>query len=126
MQHFNLSHLFQEFHHLIPFPNFLFIISETCDQEADAAEACLQRETVDFKIVYNKQKHDISFPLDDTVNCLKEYLEKKTGMESKVIYRYFHRLGNRNNVHLPCLPIKYFRMSNESKDWIVQSHMEFQ
>ena len=34
---------------------------------------------VDFKIVYNKQKHDISFPYDDTVTALKEYLEKKTG-----------------------------------------------
>ena len=36
------------------------------------------REHVDFKVIFNKQKYDVSFPLDDTVTQLKNHLEKIT------------------------------------------------
>ena len=37
-------------------------------------------ETVSFKVIYNKQKHDVTFPLDNTVIDLKKHLEQITGM----------------------------------------------
>ena len=37
------------------------------------------KETVAFKVIYNKQKHDVTFPLDDTVIDLKKHLEEITG-----------------------------------------------
>ena len=37
------------------------------------------KETVSFKVIYNKQKHDVTFPLDDTVIDLKKHLEEITG-----------------------------------------------
>lgn len=32
-------------------------------------------EKVDFKVIYNKKKYDISFPVEETVGCLKAYLQ---------------------------------------------------
>lgn len=36
-------------------------------------------ETVDFKIVYNKQKHDVTFPINETVAKLKAHVQTLTG-----------------------------------------------
>ena len=49
--------------------------------EAETEGACseIPKETVDFKIVFNKQKHDVTFPLDDKVQDLKQHIEKITG-----------------------------------------------
>uniref|UniRef100_T1IXM7 Ubiquitin-like domain-containing protein n=1 Tax=Strigamia maritima TaxID=126957 RepID=T1IXM7_STRMM len=40
--------------------------------------SCEPKETVDFKVIYNKQKHDVTFPLDDTVAMLKQHVSKLT------------------------------------------------
>jgi len=64
--------------------------TDTANEDDGAAAAEVEKEMVNFKIVYNKQKHEISFPLDDTVTQLKEYLEKKTGVPAamqKVMYK---------------------------------------
>ncbi len=50
-------------------------ISEGASASADTAP----KETVDFKVVYNKQKYDVTFPVDDSVSSLKAHLEKLTG-----------------------------------------------
>nr|XP_022314680.1 ubiquitin domain-containing protein UBFD1-like isoform X1 [Crassostrea virginica] len=39
-------------------------------------------ETVDFKIVYNKQKHDVTFPINETVAKLKAHVQTLTGVPS--------------------------------------------
>ena len=36
-------------------------------------------ECVDFKIIYNKQKFDVSFPLDKTASELKVHVQSLTG-----------------------------------------------
>ena len=36
-------------------------------------------ETIDVKVVYNKQKFDVTFQLDLTVTAFKNHLEKLTG-----------------------------------------------
>ncbi|GAB6020405.1 Ubiquitin domain-containing protein ubfd1 [Chamberlinius hualienensis] len=38
------------------------------------------KELVDFKVIYNKQKYDVSFPLDDTVATLKQHIQTLTGV----------------------------------------------
>jgi hypothetical protein len=37
------------------------------------------RDLVDIYIIYNKQKYDLTIPLDDTVESLKLQIEKLTG-----------------------------------------------
>ena len=37
------------------------------------------KEMVDFKVVYNKQKLDVEFPLDETVAKLKTHIQTLTG-----------------------------------------------
>jgi len=34
---------------------------------------------VEFMIIYNKQKYEIKFALDETVDALKNHIEKLTG-----------------------------------------------
>ncbi|XP_048762513.1 ubiquitin domain-containing protein UBFD1-like isoform X2 [Ostrea edulis] len=47
-------------------------------------------ETVDFKIVYNKQKYDVTFPTHETVAKLKAHVQTLTGVPSamqKIMYK---------------------------------------
>lgn len=37
------------------------------------------KECVDFKVIYNKKKYDVNFPLDDTIGQLKLHLQDITG-----------------------------------------------
>ncbi|XP_070580422.1 ubiquitin domain-containing protein UBFD1-like [Ptychodera flava] len=47
---------------------------------APTTESTTPKETVDFKIVYNKQKHDVTFGLDETVATLKLHIQTLTGV----------------------------------------------
>lgn len=40
----------------------------------------LPKETVDFKVVFNKKKYDVIFPLDDTISLLKNHIHTLTGV----------------------------------------------
>ena len=66
--------------------NFLFsllISEEDCD--ANNSGNC---ETVEFKVIFNKQKFDVNFPMDNTVRKLKEHVQTLTGSgTSSVSYR---------------------------------------
>jgi len=37
------------------------------------------REMVEFTVIYNKQKYEVKFALDETVDALKTHIEKLTG-----------------------------------------------
>jgi hypothetical protein len=50
-----------------------------CTAPAEDSSACSQ-EMVELKVIYNKQKYDVTLPLDDTVDSLKECIEKLTGL----------------------------------------------
>lgn len=39
------------------------------------------REKVDFKVIFNKQKYDVTFPTDETVAKLKSHIQTLTGKE---------------------------------------------
>ena len=53
----------------------LFLSAEICD--ANNSGNC--GETVEFKVIFNKQKHDVTFPLDNTVLKLKDHIQTLTG-----------------------------------------------
>lgn len=53
-------------------------LSESGSKPNDDTAATSQektKETIDFKIIYNKQKIDVNFPLDNTVKDLKAHLQ---------------------------------------------------
>ncbi|ESO87415.1 hypothetical protein LOTGIDRAFT_235090 [Lottia gigantea] len=55
-------------------------------QETDKSNA----EKVDFKIIYNKSKYDVSFSLDETIHQLKQHVQGLTGVPhamQKLMYR---------------------------------------
>ncbi|XP_064609055.1 ubiquitin domain-containing protein UBFD1-like isoform X2 [Liolophura sinensis] len=40
------------------------------------------KETIDFKVIFNKQKYDVTFPLDSTIGSLKTHIQTLTGVPS--------------------------------------------
>lgn len=49
-----------------------------------------EEEVIEFKVVFNKQKYDVCFPLDETVASLKKHMETLTGVPpsmQKVMYK---------------------------------------
>ena len=42
-------------------------------------------ETVEFKVIFNKQKYDVTFPVDKTVLKLKEHVQTLTGSINSLI-----------------------------------------
>jgi hypothetical protein len=42
-------------------------------------EVEVPKERVDFKVIYSKNKYDVSFPLDSTVGELKQHLQDIIG-----------------------------------------------
>jgi hypothetical protein len=55
---------------------------DTATEESATAPAQSSGERIDFKIVYNKRKYDITFGLDDTVGQLKAHLQDVIGVPS--------------------------------------------
>jgi len=63
---------------------------ESSPQGTEVIPSSVPKETVEFKIVYNKQRHDVTFPLDDTISTLKQHIQKLTGLPpamQKVMYK---------------------------------------
>ena len=58
--------------------NTLFIVGDGAASES-AETSSEPKEMVDFKVIYNKVKHDVSFALDDTVANLKGHIQTLTG-----------------------------------------------
>ena len=65
-------------------------VSDKCNSENNGAESdvCVQtkveveapKESVDFKVIYNKNKYDVNFLLDGTVGQLKQHLQDIIGI----------------------------------------------
>ncbi|XP_069124697.1 ubiquitin domain-containing protein UBFD1-like [Argopecten irradians] len=48
--------------------------------ENTSAASNTKSEEVDFKLIYKKQKYDVSYPMDNTIKNLKEHVETLTGV----------------------------------------------
>ena len=57
------------------------------EEEEEKGASAADKETVDFKIIYNKKKFDVTFPLDDTVTSLRKHVETLTGY---IAYSYIY------------------------------------
>lgn len=56
--------------------NFLVIVGACGTADATPVGSFEEpKELVEFKMIFNKQKHDICFPLDETILALKKYFE---------------------------------------------------
>jgi hypothetical protein len=42
-------------------------------------EVEVAKDSVDFKVIYNKNKYDVNFPLDSTIGQLKQHLQDIIG-----------------------------------------------
>lgn len=49
------------------------------DKKTESIEDETTKETVTFKVMFNKQKHDVTFDLDGTVTALKDHIQRITG-----------------------------------------------
>ena len=49
---------------------------------------------VEFTVIYSKQKHEVKFALDDTVDALKNHIEKLTGNYKMLFIVQFHAVAN--------------------------------
>lgn len=54
--------------------------SPPSDNEEAASSAKEEGEKVEFKVIFNKKKYDITFPLDDNVGALKSHLQPQIGI----------------------------------------------
>lgn len=59
---------------------FLYI-SVDLKEEDESNGSTDTREKVDFKVIFNKQKYDVTFPIDETVAKLKSHIQTLTGKE---------------------------------------------
>lgn len=46
--------------------------------EEDQATSC--RETASFRVVWNKKNYEVTFPVDETADSLKQHIENLTGL----------------------------------------------
>ena len=46
--------------------------------EDEPASSC--RETASFRVVWNKKNYEVTFPVDETADCLKQHIENLTGL----------------------------------------------
>jgi hypothetical protein len=53
--------------------------SDICTQTKEEEEVEVPKESVDFKVIYNKNKYDVNFLLDSTVGQLKQHLQDIIG-----------------------------------------------
>lgn len=70
---------------------------KSCAQETGIEPPKLQptlpsSETIDFTVIFNKNKYDVQFPLDDNIGQLKKHLEDVIGVW--VFFLYLNLIYN--------------------------------
>jgi hypothetical protein len=56
--------------------------SDICTKTKEEVE--VPKDSVDFKVIYNKNKYDVNFLLDGTVSQLKQHLQDIIGTASLI------------------------------------------
>lgn len=78
---------------------------KSCAQETGIEPPKLQptlpsSETIDFTVIFNKNKYDVQFPLDDNIGQLKKHLEDVIG--ESVFFLYL------NLIYITLLSMPFF------------------
>ncbi|XP_068672408.1 ubiquitin domain-containing protein UBFD1-like [Montipora foliosa] len=64
--------------------------------EDEPASSC--RETASFRVVWNKKNYEVTFPVDETADCLKQHIENLTGLPvsmQKLMYKGLVKDGSK-------------------------------
>ncbi|KAL4239848.1 Ubiquitin domain-containing protein ubfd1 [Mactra antiquata] len=87
--------------------------------ETNQTENCdsATMETVTFKVIYNKQKYDVTFPIDKTVLELKKHVQTLTGVPSAMQKIMFKGLAKDQST------LKDLKVTNGAKVMVVGSTM---
>ena len=57
-----------------------FSVEEKEKDTTEEDQATSSRETASFRVVWNKKNYEVSFPVDETADSLKQHIEKLTGL----------------------------------------------
>ncbi|XP_052819377.1 ubiquitin domain-containing protein UBFD1-like isoform X1 [Mya arenaria] len=87
------------------------------DSTQAQTENCDKGETVTFKVIYNKQKYDITFELDKTILDLKKHVQTLTGVPSAMQKLMFKGLAKDENT------LRELKVTKTAKIMVVGSTM---
>lgn len=57
-----------------------FSVEEKERDTTEEEQACSSRETASFRVVWNKKNYEVTFPVDETADSLKQHIENLTGL----------------------------------------------
>ncbi|KAI1291855.1 Ubiquitin domain-containing protein UBFD1 [Halotydeus destructor] len=81
-------------------------VSQLPDEKDSNENVPSNKETIDFKVIYNKEKYDVTFPVDDTVSCLKQHIEKLTRVPAAMQKLLYKGMAKDDNTLRECsLPV---------------------
>ena len=57
-----------------------FSVEEKEKDTTEEDQASSSRETASFRVVWNKKNYEVTFPVDETADSLKQHIENLTGL----------------------------------------------
>lgn len=75
-----------------------FSVEEKEKDTTEEEQACLSRETASFRVVWNKNNYEVTFPIDETADSLKQHIENLTGLPvamQKLMYKGLVKDGSK-------------------------------
>ena len=57
-----------------------FSVEEKEKDETEEEQATSSRESASFRVVWNKKNYEVTFPVDETADSLKQHIENLTGL----------------------------------------------
>lgn len=57
-----------------------FSVEEKEKDTTEEEQGCSSRETASFRVVWNKKNYEVTFPVDETADSLKQHIENLTGL----------------------------------------------
>lgn len=57
-----------------------FSVEEKEKDTTEEDQATSSRETASFRVVWNKKNYEVTFPVDETADSLKQHIENLTGL----------------------------------------------
>lgn len=75
-----------------------FSVEEKEKDTTEEEQVNSSRETASFRVVWNKKNYEVTFPVDETVDSLKQHIEKLTGLPvsmQKLMYKGLVKDGSK-------------------------------
>ncbi|KAJ7382596.1 Ubiquitin domain-containing protein ubfd1 [Desmophyllum pertusum] len=75
-----------------------FSVEEKEKDETEEEQATSSRESASFRVVWNKKNYEVTFPVDETADSLKQHIENLTGLPvsmQKLMYKGLVKDGSK-------------------------------